>query len=289
VSRLDAPAGDRHASPLVPAGGPSIDPARLVFVGGLHRSGTTLFADLLAGHPDVSGLSDTGVWEDEGQHLQDVYPAADRFGGPGRFAFAPAAHLTEDSDLVSERSRERLLSAWAPYWDTSRRLLVEKSPPNLIRFRFLQALFPGARLVAVIRHPVPVTYATHRFYRKLHRRPQRPTIQRLLDHWATAHEIFRRDLSSLDDVIVVRYEELTDRPMDVLARVADDLGLEPDFARSAEAVERSRSERYFDAWRRYLSRPVVGPMRRRRASALDERVRAWGYELLEDGPTEDPA
>jgi hypothetical protein len=234
----------------------------------------------------VSGLSETGVWEDEGQHLQDVYPAADRFGGPGRFAFAEAAHLSEDSPLVSERNRERLLSAWAPYWDTSRRLLVEKSPPNLIRFRFLQALFPGARFVAVIRHPVPVTYATHRFYRKLHRRPQRPTIDRLLEHWVTAHEIFRRDLGSLDRVIVVRYEELTDRPADVLARVGDELGLDPRFPEPAEAVERNRSERYFAAWHRYLSQPVMGSARRRRAGALDDRVRPWGYELLDDRPTE---
>jgi len=284
VSRLHAPT-DRETTSLAPEE-PSIDPARLVFVGGLHRSGTTLLADLLADHPDVSGLSETGVWEDEGQHLQDVYPAADRFGGPGRFAFAEAAHLSEDSPLVSERNRERLLSAWAPHWDTSRRLLVEKSPPNLIRFRFLQALFPGARFVAVIRHPVPVTYATHRFYRKLHRRPQRPTIDRLLEHWVTAHEIFRRDLGSLDRVIVVRYEELTDRPADVLARVGDELGLDPRFPEPAEAVERNRSERYFAAWHRYLSQPVMGSARRRRAGALDDRVRPWGYELLDDRPAE---
>ena len=30
----------------------TIDAARLVFVGGLHRSGTTLFAKLLTGHPE---------------------------------------------------------------------------------------------------------------------------------------------------------------------------------------------------------------------------------------------
>ena len=77
-----------------------IDPARLVFVGGLHRSGTTLFAKLLTGHPDVSGLSNTGVWEDEGQHLQDVYPPAAEFGGLGRFAFADGAHMTEDERRI---------------------------------------------------------------------------------------------------------------------------------------------------------------------------------------------
>ena len=132
-----------------------IDPARhrFVFIGGLHRSGTTLLGRCLAAHPEVSGFADTGVPADEGQHLQDVYPTARTYGGPGRFGFAAEAHLTEDSPLVSEQSAESLLAAWAPHWDTARPVLVEKSPPNLIRFRFLQALFPEASFVAVVRAP----------------------------------------------------------------------------------------------------------------------------------------
>jgi hypothetical protein len=264
VGRLDEP--------------PAIDAARLVFVGGLHRSGTTLLAKLLTGHPDVSGLSNTGVWEDEGQHLQDVYPPAADFGGLGRFAFADRAHLTERSTLVSDRSRQVLLQAWEPYWDTSRALLVEKSPPNLIRFRFLQALFPGARFVAVIRHPIPVSYATQR----LHRPWDRPSVYRLIHHWIRAHEIFEDDASRLDGVIVVRYEWLTRDPADVLGRVADQLGLSGGFASSPVTVETDRSERYFAKWRRHLANPVLGRLRRQRARRMVDDVRHWDYSLLEE-------
>jgi len=256
---------------------PMIDPARLVFVGGLHRSGTTLFAKLLTGHPDVSGLSDTGVWEDEGQHLQDVYPPAADFGGLGRFAFADRAHLTERSTLVSERSRQRLLRAWEPYWDASSALLVEKSPPNLIRFRFLHALFPGARFIAVVRHPIPVSYATQ----KLHRPWDRPTVYRLIDHWIRAHQIFEDDASFLDGVIVVRYEDLTRDPAEILGRVAEELAIERRFRASPVAVQTDRSERYFAKWRRHLANPVLGPRRHRRAQAMDDLVRHWGYSLFE--------
>ena len=77
-------------SPPVASGSDGFDPARhrLLFVGGLHRSGTTLLADLIAAHPLTSGFANTGVPADEGQHLQDVYPSARAFGGPGRFGLA---------------------------------------------------------------------------------------------------------------------------------------------------------------------------------------------------------
>ncbi len=262
----------------------NIDPARLVFVGGLHRSGTSLLARLLGGHEEVSNLSNTGVWEDEGQHLQDVYPAADRFGGPGRFAFSEGVHLTEDSPLASETSRDRLLRAWAPHWDVGRRLLLEKSPPNLLRFRFLRTIFPGARLIAVIRHPVPVAYATQRLYRRPHRRWSRPSIHGLIAHWIHAHHVFEYDASSLEDIVIVRYEDLTSRPLMVLNEVAEVLGIAP-FSEPPVDVQTDRSERYFLAWHRRLDWPVLGARRLREAEALEDDVRHWEYSLFDDHPT----
>jgi len=122
---------------------PAVGRHQFVFLAGLHRSGTTLLARLLAAHPEMSGFSGTGVPADEGQHLQSVYPAAKKYGGPGRFGFAPESHLTEGSPLVSEASARKLFEEWSAHWDLSRPLLLEKSPPNLLKTRFLQALLFG--------------------------------------------------------------------------------------------------------------------------------------------------
>ena len=64
---------------------------RFVFLAGLHRSGTTLLARLLAAHPEVSGFSGTGAPADEGQLLQSVYPAATAStAAPGGSASRPS-------------------------------------------------------------------------------------------------------------------------------------------------------------------------------------------------------
>ena len=104
---------------------PSLDAQhRIVFVGGLHRSGTSILARALSLHPSISGFANTGAYEDEGQHLQTVIPPESMLGGPGKFAFAEEAHLTEGSRLVSDGNRERLRDEWSPYWDLTKPVLL---------------------------------------------------------------------------------------------------------------------------------------------------------------------
>jgi Sulfotransferase family len=241
---------------------------RLVFVGGLHRSGTTPLTRWLAEHPEVSAFRDTGVWEDEGQHLQDLYrPAADH-GGPGRFARDPDAHLTESSELVSPRARERLIAAWAPHWDLSRPVLVEKSPPNMIRTRFLQALFPDARFIVVIRHPVAVAYATRKW--------TRTSIASLIEHWLHAHELLLADAQAVDRLALVHYENLIADPDRELGRVFRFVGLQP-IARDW-GVKPGLNDAYLRRWGSGRD-----PLRSLRARRLEQRygprLERFGYGL----------
>jgi hypothetical protein len=244
---------------------------RFVFLAGLHRSGTTLLARLLAAHPEISGFSDTGAPADEGQHLQTVYPSDHEYGRPGRFGFAPEMHLTESSPLVSEQNAAALLEEWSPHWDLSRPLLLEKSPPNLLKTRFLQALYPHSAFVVIVRHPIPVSIPT------AHWRGTR-RYDRLFEHWLRCHALFDADRERLERVHVLQYEQLVADPATELRRIFEFLELEP--IPPSEPVDTGANAKYFGRWNE-LKRDL------RMRAYLDlvslwyeRRMRRYGYSLL---------
>ena len=211
--------------------------AHFVFLGGLHRSGTSMLNKILMKHPDISGFEDTGAPEDEGQHLQTVYLPARAHGGPGRFAFDRLARLTEQSDLVNSKNRKQLINEWGRYYDFDAPVLIEKSPPNIIRTRFLQALFPNSSFVILVRNPIPVAYSTLRRVNT--------SIVELLCHWTIAHRILLGDLSRLRRVFLLRYEDFVENPSYWLDCLQAFIGIEHS---DIDADVSDLNKKYFFQW-----------------------------------------
>ncbi|MCB2112496.1 MAG: sulfotransferase [Parvularculaceae bacterium] len=247
---------------------------KFVFVAGLHRCGTTLLANMLAAHPDISGFKNTGEKMDEGQYLQNVYPSGPVKGGDavGRLGFDPAAYLTEKSPLAAPEKAELLFSQWAPYWDLSKPVLLEKSPPNLIRMRFLQACFPDSHFIVIARHPVAASVATKKWCRF-------NPVPGIIANWAMCYGRAARDGERLNSVAFVRYEDLVADPRSVLRPITDRLGISPLPAAPAE-VRGDLNRKYFEQWKNLLKdpreramaalvRPFAGPVAHRFGYSLD--------------------
>ena len=245
---------------------------KFIFLCGLHRSGTTPLFHILRDHPEVSGFRDTGVPEDEGQHLQTVFPAARTFGGPGRFGFAPQARLTENSTTATAANRQKLFQEWSRHWDLSKPCLLEKSPPNLIRTRFLQALFPNSYFVVLMRHPIAACLATRKWAHS--------SLDSLVEHWLHCHKLFKLDSAHLKQVYVLKYEDLIRDTNAQLATIYEFLGLPP---HPASVLNPAGNDPYFKTWQR-MSAEMRGSEVSRIVQRYEPEVQTFGYSLSEFRP-----
>lgn len=241
-----------------------------VFIGGLHRSGTSLVHSLLRAHPQMSGFHATGAYQDEGQHLQTVYPSSRALSGPGRFGFHAEARMTETSPLAAPECVERLFAEWSVFWDLSKEILVEKSPPNLIRTRFLQAAFPRSSFIVMVRHPLIVSLATRKWARW-------QTLGSLLDHWFRCYEIFLADAPHINALRVWKYEELSASPSRVTTDLARFLKVDDRFDPSS--VDPGRSSNYVDAWLGLRNRFPHRVYAERLIRRFEEKANRFGYSL----------
>ena len=246
-----------------------------VFCCGLHRSGTTLLFRMLREHPEMSGFTNNQVateWlalEDEGQFLQSVYPPGIVYGGPGSFAFSPGAHLTEESELLTPDNKAQLALDWFPYWDLSKRYLLEKSPPNILMTRFLQSAFPHTSFVTIVRHPVAVSLATTKWSTR--------SLDSLIEHWLVAHEIAQADSAHLQRAMTVKYETLIAAPDATLSKIYAVLGVEPHPTTFEATTE--HNQRYFAQWTDMAKNPETKASVQDWIARYEPRVRAFGYSL----------
>jgi hypothetical protein len=116
------------------------DAAAPVFLVGFPRSGTTLLDTLMRGHPQIAVV--------EEQHMVDHAIAT-----IGEFRDIDAIDaLTADQRAAMRNAYNAELSRHVP--DGEHAVIVDKLPLNIVLVPEILAMFPDARFILVLRHPL---------------------------------------------------------------------------------------------------------------------------------------
>ena len=270
---------------------------KYVFVCGLPRSGTSVLGRNIGRLENCTQFKNTGVFEDEGEFLQDVYPVASTYGGAGSFGFDPRAHLTESSNLLTAENVARLRASWHTHWDNNKTICVEKTPGNLLMTRFLQAAFPNAYFVVIKRHPLPMSMACQKWKVDVN------SLYSTFEHWLHCHQLFEEDKQHLRFVYELRYEDYVQNPAKYHEEIAAFIGTRvpeppkedkfryvaqwrspsglrvPEYA--MEEVSGAYSKKYFDRWSDLLNDSPFRTYYRYTLTKYDSRFARYGYSLTE--------
>tara|TARA_B100000886_G_scaffold339476_2_gene305060 strand:- start:614 stop:1489 length:876 start_codon:yes stop_codon:yes gene_type:complete len=189
---------------------------KYIFIGGLHRSGTSILNEIIGSSDKVAKHKNTGKPEDEGQHIQTVFDNGIAHGGVGRFCFDDNYHYTENNKLITSDNKIKLLLEWNKYWDISKSIFLEKSPVNLIHTRFLQKMFDNTYFIVIMRHPLAVSKASLKWNNQ--------SLNKYFDHWLRGYDIFLNDSKYLRRYILIKYEDLCNDPQKEVKKIENLIG-----------------------------------------------------------------
>ena len=199
---------------------------RPVFIIGNPRSGTSLFVRCFGQHPSLAEWSEAGeIWDEE-------------------YYDAEQDHELGATDLTTH-DRERIRNTFLTYTalSTSARF-VNKHPRNSLRIDFIREIFPDARFIHMVRHPVGAVDSMVRRSREEGRRDRpfggfvRPPgwkddvdkdpVTKFSRCWKRVNEHLIRECD--ENCVTVKYEDFCESPVSVLEAQQRAVGLDPALA-----------------------------------------------------------
>ncbi|MEQ9551820.1 MAG: sulfotransferase [Coleofasciculus sp. G3-WIS-01] len=178
-----------------------------IFVFGAPRSGTTLMKLILGAHPNLSGFGyETGLFM-----YRDIYGFTYE-----RFTTTEIANLIEQSqDIVQfyDKFTQHITQ------QTGGQRFIEKTPQHVLRLKFLLKHFPNAKFINMFRDGRD-GYCSARHHQNV---PQGKSIVRYASYWKKCINA-RLNQENNENILDVKYEELTNNPEQVVRQIMNFIG-----------------------------------------------------------------
>ena len=149
--------------------------------------GSTLLTQIISSSNNVSCNNNIGLME--GQHLpqaKDILFTKDRW------------------DIDKKIDWIKVKSIWHKYWDLSKPILLEKSPPNIIRVEKINKYFNKVKFICLVRNPYAQIQSNLRRYNTDIKVATTDYIKYLK---------FQKENLNKYDSILIKYENLTEQPL----------------------------------------------------------------------------
>jgi Sulfotransferase family len=208
------------ARPLIP----TRYPEKWVFLVGCYNSGTTLLQNLLGSHPQIASLPREGV----------------RFTSVLSNLEVNDHHMMWDDGYDSLRAPtidnsqafHRIAADWSIFWKRGASIFLDKSVANTARVSWLREVFPEARFVGIHRNGYCIAEGLHRRAQppKWYREKYGSDRYRLEDtgrQWLWANSDMIDAFGTDPNCKLIRFEELIERPVDVLESIFSFINVAP--------------------------------------------------------------
>jgi hypothetical protein len=106
---------------------------------------------------------------------------------------------------------DQIIPIWETYWDMDKPLLIEKSPPNLVRTDEILQHFDPVYFLIMVRNPYALCEGLIRRNKRSPERAARFAVRQL--QWQADNA------EKLENAICFTYEDLTEKPQEVAAKI----------------------------------------------------------------------
>ena len=193
-----------------------------IFICGCYNSGTTLLDQILATHPQISGLPDEGVMLTDRLVRPEDYQ--------WRRMWSECEKEMSDSKLNSTISSARIKRHWSHFYNLKKSFLLEKSISNMTRLSFFNESFNPAWFIHIVRNGYAVAEGIHRKAKVMEgnddMKHEKYPYALCANQWVRSLQVFEENKSSLQNVIEIKYEELAENPSETINYILNRMGLE---------------------------------------------------------------